>query len=101
MSIVTDDGDSILMSMLSKSYYFTRDDQPDDKDRIATYIANVFVQNKIPFVKNKCKNSPLHLAAKARYAKTIDVLIKLGLDVCDRNESGFTPLHSCLEFPAG
>lgn len=101
MSIVTDDGDSILMSMLSKSYIFSIDDQHDERDRIATHIANVFAQNEIQFLKNKCKNSPLHLAAKARYAKTVDVLIKFGLDVSDRNESGFTPIHSCLEFPAG
>lgn len=92
LGIVNADEDSILMSMLASRNH-------GKKDEKFAEIVHFFAENDVKFVANKYKNSPLHNAAIGGYAKTIEALIEYGVDVCCRNESGLTPVHSCFENP--
>lgn len=100
MSILNRDEESILMALLSSRYRCHGDQHKATDEKVAT-IVHFLAKNNVRFIKNKHKDSPLHKAAEAGYARTIDVLIEYGVDVCDRNEIGYTPLHSCLLLPPG
>lgn len=100
ISVVNSNGYSILISML-RSRYNCLENQHDKRDKMAAKLVRLFVKNKIQLVKDRNKDSLLHIAAEKRFVSTIDTLIQYGVDEYGRNERGFTPLHSCLLFSAG